>query len=199
MLAVLVLQLRLPERLSLGPGWLLPALEATLLVPLTLVNPYRDELETQLARGASIALLALINVANMAAVINLVRLLVDGGGKATGRRLILTAVVVWLTLVVTFGLAFWEFDRGGPARRAAPGRRLPDLMFPQDDNPELAPVDWSPRFFDYLYASFTNASAFSPTDTLPLSRWAKSMFLAESLTSLVTVALVTARAVNILN
>lgn len=199
MLTVLILQLRLPERLTVGPKWLLPALEAALLVPLTLVNPYRDERETQLARIASMALLALVNLANVSSLVLLVRLLVEGSSKATGHRLILSAVVVWLTLVVTFGLAFWEFDRGGPARRAQPGKRLPDLMFPQDENPQLAPANWAPRFIDYLYVSFTNASAFSPTDALPLSRWTKTLFLAESLTSLVTIALVAARAVNILN
>jgi uncharacterized membrane protein len=198
-LAVLILQLRLPDKLTAGPQWLLPGLEALLLVPLTLVNPYRDKRETRLARTASITLLALVNLANVYSLVLLVRLLLDAGSKASGHRLILSAVVVWLTLVVTFGLAFWEFDSGGPARRAEPGKRVPDLMFPQDANPEVAPADWAPRFFDYLYTAFMNASAFSPTDTLPLSRWAKLLFLTESLTSLVTVVLVGARAVNILN
>ena len=199
LLGVLLLQLGLPDRLTVGPRYFLPVLEAILLVPLTFVNPYRDERETRLARTASVGLLGLLNVANVYSLVLLVRLLVDGGSKADGHRLILSAVVIWLTLVVNFGLAFWEFDCGGPASRAVAGRRAPDLMFPQDDNPDVASAGWAPGFVDYLYTSFTNASAFSPTDTLPLSRWTKLLFLAESLTSLVTIALVAARAVNILN
>ena len=197
-LGVLVLQLRLPDRLTLGPSWLLPALEAALLMPLTFANPYRDEEESRLARDASIGLLAMVNLANLSSLVLVVRLLINGGNSATGQRLILSAVVVWVTLVVTFGLTFWEFDRGGPARRAMPGKRLPDLLFPQDSSPELASPDWTPGFVDYLYVAFTNASAFSPTDTMPLTQWAKTLFLMESLTSLVTIGLVAARAVNIL-
>ena len=97
-----------------------------------------------------------------------------------------------------FGLWYWELDRGGPAARAEARRRYPDFMFPQMANPDLAPPDWTARFFDYLWLSYTNATAFSPTDVMPLSRWAKQLMLLQSAVSLSTVALVVARAVNIL-
>jgi uncharacterized membrane protein len=105
---------------------------------------------------------------------------------------------VWLTNVIAFGLWYWEFDRGGPVVRAAGTMRHPDLMFPQMASPELAPPDWEPQFVDYLYLSFTNATAFSPTDVMPLARWAKLTMLVQSAVSLAIGALVIARAVNIL-
>ena len=105
---------------------------------------------------------------------------------------------VWLTNVIVFALWYWEADRGGPAARANARHEYPDFLFAQMTAPEMAPRDWEPRFLDYLYLSFTNATAFSPTDTLPLSRWAKLTMMAQSAVSLVTVALVIARAVNIL-
>jgi len=99
--------------------------------------------------------------------------------------------------VIAFGLWFWSFDRGGPVRREQPNPPLPDFQFPQMENPELAPPSWQPRILDYLYISFTNSIAFSPTDAMPLSRWAKALMLAESAISVAIVLLVAARAVNI--
>jgi uncharacterized membrane protein len=112
--------------------------------------------------------------------------------------LLTTGASVWLTNVIAFGLWYWEFDRGGPVVRAAGTMRHPDLMFPQMASPELAPPDWEPQFVDYLYLSFTNATAFSPTDVMPLARWAKLTMLVQSAVSLAIGALVIARAVNIL-
>jgi uncharacterized membrane protein len=97
-----------------------------------------------------------------------------------------------------FALWYWELDRGGPAARATAPRPYPDFLFPQMQSPELAPDNWEPSFTDYLYVSFTNATAFSPTDVMPLSRWAKLTMMLHSMVSVVTVALVIARAVNIL-
>ena len=94
---------------------------------------------------------------------------------------------------------YWNLDRGGPAARAEASNRHPDLLFPQMTAPELSPPDWQPEFFDYLYLSFTNAAAFSPTDTMPLARWAKLAMMLQAMVSLGTVVLVIARAVNILN
>jgi hypothetical protein len=90
------------------------------------------------------------------------------------------------------------FDRGGPVRRREPDPPLPDFQFPQMENPQLAAPGWHPRLFDYMYVSFTNAIAFSPTDAMPLTRWAKALMLVEAAASAVTVVLVAARAVNIL-
>ncbi|MFN8036370.1 MAG: hypothetical protein U0V73_10585 [Acidimicrobiia bacterium] len=97
-----------------------------------------------------------------------------------------------------FALWYWEFDRGGPLDRAAGVQPYPDFLFPQMASPELAPPDWEPGFVDYLYVSFTNATAFSPTDTMPMTQWAKLTMLVQSAISVIAVALVIARAVNIL-
>jgi uncharacterized membrane protein len=101
-----------------------------------------------------------------------------------------------LTNIIAFALWYWQFDRGGPAAHAHAHRVLPDFQFVQMQNPKAAGRDWEPEFIDYLYLSFTNATAFSPTDVMPLSRWAKLTMLAQSLISLITVTLVIARAVN---
>jgi uncharacterized membrane protein len=110
----------------------------------------------------------------------------------------LTGAAIWATNVIVFGLWYWEFDRGGAIERAAGDRQYPDLLFPQMTSPDLAPPDWEPGFVDYLYVSFTNATAFSPTDVLPMTRWAKLTMMTQSAISVVTLALVIARAVNIL-
>ncbi len=105
---------------------------------------------------------------------------------------------MWVTNVIAFALWYWEFDRGGPVHRAAGTVQHPDLMFPQMASPQLAAADWEPYFTDYLYLSFTNATAFSPTDVMPLARWAKMAMLVQSAVSLSIGALVIARAINIL-
>jgi hypothetical protein len=119
------------------------------------------------------------------------------GDERSGGQLLLKAVAVWGTNVVAFGLWFWAFDRGGPVRRLRPNPRPPDFQFPQMENPELAEPNWQPELVDYLYVSFTNSIAFSPTDSMPLSRRAKLLMLAESSISALTILLVAARAVNI--
>ncbi len=118
------------------------------------------------------------------------------GGSAG--PLLVTGGAIWLTNVIVFGLWYWEFDRGGPVARANATRMYPDFLFVQMTSPHLAPPDWEPAFSDYLYLSFTNAAAFSPTDVMPLSRWAKMAMTMQAVISIVTVALVVARAVNIL-
>jgi uncharacterized membrane protein len=100
--------------------------------------------------------------------------------------------------VIVFALWYWELDRGGPAARAAARKVHPDFLFPQMTTPELVDPDWEPEFVDYLFLAFTNATAFSPTDTMPMSRWAKLAMMAQASVSVVVVALVIARAVNIL-
>jgi uncharacterized membrane protein len=105
---------------------------------------------------------------------------------------------VWTTNVVAFGLWYWAFDRGGPVRRLGDDPLPPDFQFPQMENPQLAAPGWRPELIDYLYVSFTNATAFSPTDVMPMARWAKLVMMLQSAVSLVTVGLVVARAVNVL-
>ena len=117
----------------------------------------------------------------------------------TGRQLLMSGGVVWLANAIAFGLAYWELDSGGPVARALSDEpRKPDFQFPQDENPPLAREGWAPRLMDYFYVSLTNAMAFSPTDSMPLTRPAKTLMAAESTLSAVTILLVAARAVNIL-
>lgn len=151
-------------------------------------------------REIVIALLALVWVFNVLGLLVLVVSLVSHSGvHMTGRQLLVTGGIVWLTDAIAFGLAFWELDCGGPLARAlAATRAKPDFQFPQDENPELARDGWAPRLWDYLYMSLTNSIAFSPTDAMPLTRQAKTLMAAESMLSAVTILLVAARAVNIL-
>ena len=119
------------------------------------------------------------------------------GDEKSGGQLLLKAMTVWATNVISFGLLYWGFDRGGPVRRAQPDPPPPDFQFPQMENPQLAAPNWYPQLVDYIYVSFTNSIAFSPTDAMPLSRWAKLLMLSESGVSAITILLVAARAVNI--
>jgi hypothetical protein len=117
----------------------------------------------------------------------------------TGRQLLVDGGAVWFTNAIAFGLAYWELDCGGPVARAlAPVRRTPDFQFPQDENPQLAHDGWRPRLWDYFYVSLTNSIAFSPTDAMPLTRPAKTLMAAQSMLAAITILLVAARAVNIL-
>jgi hypothetical protein len=177
--------------------WLAPAIpELILVVPLAWHRP-RHRLEQRgLRRATSLSLIGLISVANGALIWTLVISLLQGR-EHSGPELLAKAITVWGTNVVAFGLWFWVFDRGGPARRQQPNEPLPDFQFPQMENPNLAAPDWHPQLIDYLYISFTNSIAFSPTDAMPLSRRAKLLMLAESATSAITVLLAGARAVNI--
>jgi uncharacterized membrane protein len=198
-MAALLLNLLLPARFAGGELFriVLPLLEASLLIPLTLIHPHRHHEETPRVRLASLGLIAMISTANLVTLVLLVRFLLSGR-SISGGQLLLGAMLIWATNVLAFALWYWEFDRGGPGMRRHHTRRLPDFVFPQMTTPELSPEDWQPAFTDYLYLSFTNATAFSPTDTMPMTTWAKMLMLVQSLASLITVGLVFSRAVNIL-
>ncbi|MCU1462076.1 MAG: hypothetical protein JWO37_2151 [Acidimicrobiales bacterium] len=197
-IAAIAMQLALPKRLAFHPRYLLPALEFLLLVGLVIANPTRINRESARLRSASIMLIGVISVANVWSAARLVNGLVQSHDTSTAPQLMVRGGAVWMTNVIVFALWYWELDRGGPVARAMAVRPLPDFLFPQMQSPELAPPDWEPAFVDYLYVSFTNATAFSPTDVLPLARWAKLTMMLQSGVSLITVALVIARAVNIL-
>ena len=177
--------------------WLIPVgPEALLLVPLAWHRPRRRLDQMGLRREAALALLGLVSLANTLLLVAVIASLVRGEERS-GAQLLLKAITVWGTNVIAFGLWFWAFDRGGPVRRLRPDPPPPDFQFPQMENPQLAAPGWQPQLVDYVYVSFTNAIAFSPTDVLPLSRWAKLLMLAESAISALTILLVAARAVNI--
>jgi uncharacterized membrane protein len=193
---ILALQLSLPPDLAFPPRILLPALEVLLYAVLFALNPRRISRETTLVRACGLLLALVASLATAWSAYRLVYGLATGHG-GTAIPLLLHGGAVWLTNVIVFALWYWEFDRGGPAARASARKKHPDFLFTQMTTPELVRRDWEPGFVDYLYLSFTNATAFSPTDTLPMSRWAKLAMMFQSAISLVTVALVVARAVNI--
>jgi hypothetical protein len=176
--------------------WLLPVVPETLFVISTFSRPHRALVEKGIRREVGITLLALASVTNAFLVFAVIASLVSGH-ETSGSHLLLKGATVWLTNVILFGLWFWIFDRGGPASRVGPNPPLPDFQFPQMENPDLAAKDWRPHFVDYMYVSFTNSIAFSPTDSMPLNRWAKLLMLFESSLSALVILLVAARSVNI--
>ncbi|MFJ2645229.1 hypothetical protein ACIO1C_00580 [Streptomyces sp. NPDC087420] len=209
-LAAITLYLALPEQLLIAPRYVLPALELLLLVPLIAINPRRLTRQTRLFRLLSLTLVAVIAVSNLVALGILVHQLVYAGVK-DGRSLLVAALQVWLTNIIVFGLAYWELDRGGPVSRTQlPRSELPlaDFRFSQDENDDAVQevadgasgsADWVPALTDYLYVSVTNSTAFSPTDTMPLSPRAKLMMSVQAVAALLTSLLVIARAVSILH
>jgi uncharacterized membrane protein len=195
------LQVAVPGRLVLvHPAWVLPAVQGALLIILIAANPHRIDRQSRVMRSLSLMLAAILSLANGWSVARLAIDITQGNRGQTAGQLLITGGVIWLTNVIVFGLWYWEFDRGGPVARALnTTNRYPDFQFVQMVSPpEMVPQDWEPLFIDYLYLAFTNAAAFSPTDVMPLSRWAKAAMTVQSIISIVTVALLVSRAVNIL-
>ena len=195
---MIVLQVALPGALTPIGRWTLPAIELVIAVILVAGNPFRIERSSPGRRAAGLALLTVAGLADTLAVGLLVRDLVTGASADDPVPLLATGANIWIGNVIIFALLFWEFDRGGPAARAAATCPTPDFLFPQMSDDSGLFRSWEPKFSDYAYVSFTNATAFSPTDTMPMSRWAKLAMMLESAVSLVTAALVIARAVNVL-
>jgi uncharacterized membrane protein len=204
----------LPSRFIAGPSagafsivrWLIPALTLLLLAALLASLPEGRLMRTagwsgeQLhltRRWLSLAMIALVSAANGASIILLVHLLVNGA-HANAATLLRAAVHMWVVNVLLFGLWYWQLDGGGPTLQPGCKPAEWDFLFPQQADERLLESGWRPLFLDYLYVSFTNASAFSPTDTMPLSRWAKMLMLMQSAISLSLAVMVVARAVNIL-
>jgi uncharacterized membrane protein len=204
------LYLALPQELLVGSRYIVPALELVLLVPLIAINPKRVTRQTKLSRVLSLALVIIIAVTNLVALGLLIHNLVSSK-SSDGQALLLGALQVWLTNVIAFGLAYWELDRGGPVSRTQLARDdlpLADFRFSQDENHDTVEevadgssrkADWVPTLVDYLYVSVTNSTAFSPTDTMPLSTRAKSLMAIQSVAALLTSLLVIARAVSVLH
>jgi hypothetical protein len=176
--------------------WLFPVVPELFFIVSTLPRPHRALVEMGIRRKVGIVLVALASAGNSFLVLAVIASLVSGH-ETSGAHLLLKGASVWLTNVILFGLWFWLFDRGGPASRIEPDPPPPDFQFPQMENPELAAPDWRPHFVDYMYVSFTNSIAFSPTDSMPLNRWAKLLMLVEASISALVILLVAARAVNI--
>jgi hypothetical protein len=195
---VTVLQVLLPRNLSLHPRYLIPAIELLVLAGLIAVNPGRLERRDPLLRRVSLVLVAILFAANAGSGAALVVDLLSGTASDRPSVLLGTGGAIYATNVVVFALWYWELDRGGPVARGQGDRAFPDFLFPQMQAGDLVDPNWEPTFPDYLYVSFTNVTAFSPTDTLPLSRWAKLLMMLQSTLALLLVVLVIARAVNVL-
>jgi uncharacterized membrane protein len=196
-LAAILLSLDLPSSLTIRPVWLIPAIEAVLLVALVVLTPRMGEMGAR-RRSLALSLIGVVSASNLLNLILLVHKLLQGSATQ-GRPLVLAGTEIWITNVLLFAVWYWELDRGGPIARRAQALRSPDFLFPQMTERELGGMEWRAAYVDYLYTSFTNATAFSPTDTMPLSPTAKMLMLVQSLASIVTIGLVLARAVNILH
>ena len=211
-LLIVGLQLLLVNDLTFGPRWLAPAIELAMLVPLSIAtawtqvkasNAYHDHEWSAIGRHrvairrTAILLTGVISIINFGALSELVRALLSGHA-GTAATLLVDALNVWITNVIVFALWFWSTDRGGPPTCGLVKRAQADFLFPQMTLPDREVGAWIPGFVDYLFLAFTNATAFSPTDTLPLTQRAKLLMMTEAMVSLLTVGLVAARAVNIL-
>src|SRR3954467_3540206 len=194
--ATVLLSLLLADPLTLGPRYLLPGIELVLFAALVKVVPSRATEQSPGRRRFALSVIGLVSLATLVSLARLVHFLISGG-EVAGERLIESGLVLWLTNVVLFAVWFWEMDRGGPVARFRHPDALADFLFPQMD-PDVGMKEWRPGFGDYLYTSLTNSTAFSPTDTLPLTHTAKLVMALQSVTALATIGLVVARAVNIL-
>jgi len=198
-IAVFILLIILPSRVREFSVWVTCALVSALILPMVALS-----LSTHKRRWLQIegmATLVFILIAGFALVDNLQFLLfqmVRGQVKLTGLTLLTSSIAVWAMNVLIFSLAYWRIDRGGPEARANQDDTLPDWLFPQEEVPELVPDKWHPSFVDYLFLSFCTATAFSPTDALPLTSRAKALMMLEGIVSLVTIITVLARAINTL-
>ena len=196
----IALHLTLSDKLVIGPKLLIPAVEGLLLLTLVVIAPNRiSRSHWRRERILLWAILGLVTLTYLVSLGLLVHYLI-AGGKVGGHALIGSGVVLWVTNVLLFSVVYWDLDRGGPLARFEKDRQWPDFQFPQMDDPELTPMGekWRPSFLDYLYTSLTNCTAFSPTDTLPITETAKVLMGVQGTAAIVTVGLVVARAVNIL-
>jgi len=196
--AAMVLTLLLPDDVRLGPQWVLPSIEAVLLVAVIAADPRSVTRRSRELRVLSIGLVSVLAIGSLWSTVLLIDALIHGGPQTNSASDLLEAgSIVWVSNNIAFALLYWELDGGGAAERAHREPEHPDLAFPQQINLRLGPPGWRPRFIDYLYLSFTNATAFSPTDVMPLVPWAKIAMAVQAVISLGILGLVIARAVNV--
>lgn len=195
-LVAILLYVTLPDKLTIGPGWLVPAVEGLVLVALVVTTPGEGAPPSRTRQRLALALIGILVVATLAGLGLLADAVISEG--AAGEGLIQAAVVLWGTIVLVFALLYWELDRGGPLARAQPEAALQaDFLFTQDsaEGRELSP-GWQPSFVDYLFLALTTSTAYSPTDTMPLSPRAKMAMGVQAVAAMVTIGLLIARAVG---
>ena len=197
-LAATFLYVGMPHRGRLPGWWLGPVLQLLLLGLLIAQDPGRIDRRSATMQHLMVALLVIMTTGTGLAVIVLAYDILVAVRGVTATVLLGRGAAIWVENVIVFSLWYWQLDRGGPAERAAGSPIPPSFAFPENATPELAPADWRPAYPDYLYLAYTNATAFSPTDTLPVRRWAKLTMMVQSTLSLVIAILVIARAINVL-
>lgn len=199
LLVTIAMSALLPQRLVLGPTWLVPVVEGLLLVAIVVAESGAGDRSTRNLRKLSILLVFALAAAAGWSASRLVIELLDGSQRwSNSRALLVAGALVWMYTNIAFAFIYWEMDGGGVDARARRPRRFPDLAFPEHLTPSVAPPGWRPDFIDYLYLGFTNATAFSPTDVMPLSRWAKAAMALQAMLSIAILSLVIANAVNLL-
>jgi hypothetical protein len=194
----IILRLAVPDRSSLGPDWLVPAVEIGLLAVLLAADPARVSGRRRWLRRLAIALVSLLACVALTSTVQLIADLVKGA-KVTNSAsaLLASGSVIWLGNVLVFSLFYWLLDSGGPLARYRGERAYPDFAFTQHMSPELSPPGWRTQYVDYLVLALSTSTAFSPTDVMPMARWAKLTMSLQSMISLTVVGLVIARAVNV--
>ena len=192
----IAISLALSDRVTVGPRFALPAVEVVLLGVVAWIRPDRATRYEVRARRLALAVIGLVSATYVVSLALLIDTLLNQ--HLSGKPLVLSGAGLLATNVLLFAVWYWEFDRGGPANRFLAPDTRPDFQFPQMDNPQFAPPGWRPGFFDYQYMALTNATAFSPTDTMPLTHAAKALMSLQSVSALATIVLVVARAVNVL-
>ncbi len=194
-LALGILYLFLSQDLTLGPSWLPLAVEVVLILPFVYAMMRHRHLPHKLIQMLGYILSGVATLALVSSIALLVYTLPHRDPHQSV-NLLRDAALLWVSNIIIFGLWFWEIDGGGPLKRHLSGQQAADFLFPQQATGNVG--HWAPHFIDYIFVAFTNATAFSPTDTPPLSRQAKTLMMIEAIISFLIVALLAARAVNIL-
>lgn len=198
-LAVLFLLAMLPRPIAMLPFWISCVAVIVVIVPMAVVG--LTAAKAQWLRIERIVTLLFFVFAEVGIVVNLaslIREMVHRSAGIDGLQLLSSSVAVWVANVLVFSILYWQMDRGGPEARANKAERKTDWAFPQEGAVEAVPAGWRPTFVDYLFLGFTTSTAFSPTDTLPLTSRAKILMMLQSTISLVTIVAVASRAINIL-
>ena len=199
LLVAIVLPLVMPSEFSPGRGWAVAVVEAILLVAMLVTDPGRIDARSAKVRAVRIAIIVVLVLGAAWATGALIHDILDGGSNTnTAGELLFAGGLVFAYIAIAFAFLYWELDSGGPGRRAHAVVAYPDFAFPQHTSPELAPPGWRPVFLDYLYLGLTNSIAFSPTDVMPLTHWAKLGMAVQSVAALAVLGLVIASAVNVL-
>jgi hypothetical protein len=198
-LTVILLLALLPERVRLLPAWFPYVVGIVLIVPMAAVGLSAEKARwLRIERTIMLLFIVVTVVLTVVTLASLIGAMVRRSAQIGGLQLLTSSIAVWVTNVLMFSLLYWRIDRGGPESRVNNEGMKPDWLFPQTGAGEDVPSDWRPTFVDYLFLGFSTATAFSPTDALPLTSRAKMLMMLESTISLATIVVVASRAINIL-